>query len=200
MSTEDAYFDAMYAASADPWGFTTRWYEHRKRDLTTASLPRERYGRAFEPGCSIGALTRALAGRCDSLLAWEGVPTVAAQAERDLADLAHVRVEQARIPRQWPEGDFDLIVLSELLYYFDDADLAAVLAKSVASLRAAGTLIAVHWQHPVGGHARSGASVHAALDACPGLARTVRHSEADFLLDVHTVGGAVSVAEREGLV
>ena len=25
-----AYFDAMYQAAADPWGFEDRWYEQRK--------------------------------------------------------------------------------------------------------------------------------------------------------------------------
>ncbi len=54
MILEPAYFDQMYAASADPWGFTSRWYEKRKYALTLAMLPRERYADAFEPGCSIG--------------------------------------------------------------------------------------------------------------------------------------------------
>ncbi|MFE7421819.1 hypothetical protein [Rhodococcus sp. NPDC057529] len=60
-----SYFDAMYAASPDPWGFGDRWYEQRKYALTLAALPRPRYRRAFEPGCSIGILTAALAHRCD---------------------------------------------------------------------------------------------------------------------------------------
>ena len=35
------YFDRVYASSDDPWGFASRWYERRKRQLTMASLPRE---------------------------------------------------------------------------------------------------------------------------------------------------------------
>jgi hypothetical protein len=51
------YFDRMYADSQDPWDFAGRWYEQRKRALTMASLPRARFRRAFEPGCSIGQLS-----------------------------------------------------------------------------------------------------------------------------------------------
>ncbi|MET0989618.1 MAG: PIG-L deacetylase family protein, partial [Glaciihabitans sp.] len=46
------YFDAAYSRRADPWGFETRWYESRKRALTVASLPAERYESALEIGCS----------------------------------------------------------------------------------------------------------------------------------------------------
>ena len=61
MSLQPAYFDDMYAESPDPWGFRTRWYEERKFALTMAALPRRRYRRVFEPGCSVGMLTRLLA-------------------------------------------------------------------------------------------------------------------------------------------
>ena len=50
------YFDAMYQAAADPWGFEDRWYEQRKYAISMALLPAARYRRALEPGCSIGVL------------------------------------------------------------------------------------------------------------------------------------------------
>ena len=53
------YFERVYAASPDPWGFTTRWYEERKYALSLAMLPRRHYADAFEPGCSIGEIGRA---------------------------------------------------------------------------------------------------------------------------------------------
>ena len=73
-----AYFDAMYQGAADPWGFEDRWYEQRKYAVSLALLPAARYRSAFEPGCSIGVLTRMLAGRCDELLSCD----VAAAAVR----------------------------------------------------------------------------------------------------------------------
>lgn len=40
-------------APIDPWDFESRWYEQRKYALSAAMLPKPRYRRAFEPGCSI---------------------------------------------------------------------------------------------------------------------------------------------------
>jgi hypothetical protein len=47
-----SYFDAMYQAAADPWGFEDRWYEQRKYAVSLALFPAARYRSAFEPGCS----------------------------------------------------------------------------------------------------------------------------------------------------
>jgi len=196
------YFDAMYAAASDPWGFEERWYEQRKYAVTLAQLPAARYRSAFEPGCSIGVLTHLLARRCDALLSCDvaaGAVSAAAQRTRDLCP---VRVERRDIPGQWPSGRFDLIVFSEILYYFGDRDLEQVLDCAVAALEPQGTLLAVHWRHPVADYPRSGDDVHRVLAARPGLARLVRHEEPDFLAEVYirTDGAPVSVAQATGLV
>jgi hypothetical protein len=68
-SVPPEYFDIIYATDADPWGYTTRAYERRKYAATLATLPRAHFDRAFEPGCSIGVLTRMLARRCTHLVA-----------------------------------------------------------------------------------------------------------------------------------
>ncbi|WP_067502570.1 SAM-dependent methyltransferase [Actinoplanes sp. TFC3] len=202
MSTPIGYFEGMYAANADPWSFETRWYDERKHSLTVAALPRHSYRSGFEPGCSTGMLTARLAERCDNLLAVDAVAGAVATAADRVAGYPGVRVRQAAIPRDWPKETFDLIVLSELAYYFDDADLATLIAHVTASLEPGGDLVAVHWRWPVEEHARSGDEVHAMLAATPGLARVARHEEADFWLEVYTgtPPAAQSVAQREGLV
>ena len=197
-----AYFDAMYQGAADPWGFEDRWYERRKYAVSLASLPAVRYRSAFEPGCSIGVLTRMLAGRCTALLSCDVAAAAVRAAARRTADLPHVRVEQRELPRGWPAGRFDLIVFSEFLYYFEDHDLELVLNNAVAALEPEGTLLAVHWRHPVADYPRSGDDVHQMLADHPGLGRLVHHAEADFLAEVYirTDGTPVSVAQATGLV
>jgi SAM-dependent methyltransferase len=204
-----SYFDKMYAAAADPWGFGERWYERRKYALTVASLPEQRYASAYEPGCSIGVLSGLLAQRCESLLCTDGSAAAVDRARLRLAASPGITVEQRWLPDEWPAGRFDLVVLSELLYYFDAAALPAVLERALSSLTAGGTLLAAHWRHPVPDYPMTGDQVHARLAeaaAGRGAIRVSEHAEDDFLLDVWLLpvpGRAAdrsSVAARTGLV
>jgi SAM-dependent methyltransferase len=201
MTTPINYFEDLYAGNPDPWSFETRWYDERKHTLTAAAPTRPRYRSAFEPGCSTGRLTARLAGRCDHLLAVDAVGSAVDTAAARLSALPQVTVRAARLPDDWPDETFDLIVLSELGYYFDDTDLTTLLDRAVASLEPGGDLVAVHWRWPVAEHFRSGDEVHAALAARPGLSRQARHDEPDFLLEVftHVPPAARSVAQRENL-
>lgn len=187
MSTDPALFTRMYERSPDPWDFRSRWYERRKRALTLAALPEERYGSAFEPGCSIGLLTQGLADRCSRVLSMDPVPGAVAQTRRELSGFDGVRVIQGRIPEDWPEGAFDLVVLSEVLYYFDDTDLRGVLDRTLSCSRRETTVIAVHWRHAADEHVRTGDDVHRVLGETPWLSRTCRHVEDDFVLETFTV-------------
>lgn len=203
MSLPPEYFDAVYAGSADPWGFTDRFYEARKRALTLAALPTASYGRALEPGCSIGVLTAELAGRCRSLLATDVSDAPLAQARRRV-DAAGVgdRVELRRwaLGDPWPAGPFDLVVLSEVLYYLDEPTLRSILDAMPAVLAPGATVLAVHWRHPVADYPQRGDAVHAALRATPGLHRLGGWADDDVLLDVLVAGGDTrSVGVRAGL-
>ncbi|HEX3922306.1 MAG TPA: SAM-dependent methyltransferase [Streptosporangiaceae bacterium] len=199
MIVEPAYFDRMYAASADPWGFTSRWYEKRKYAITLAMLPHERYAEALEPGCSIGVMTEQLAPRCSRLLSCDVAEAAVQAAARRTAGQPGVRVEQRVLPRDWPAGEFDLIVFSEFLYYFGGDDLRQVLDLSVAALRPGGNLLAVHWRHPVPEYPRSGDNVHEVLAAQGGLSVIAEHREADFVAEVYRRGRPMSVAQATGL-
>ena len=190
------YFDGLYAKRADPWRLATRWYEKRKRTITVASLPAERYENALEIGCSIGMLTADLAERCDSLLALD-VAEAAVLAARERVP-ENVTVEQRDATSDYPEGTFDLVVLSEVGYYLGESVLARLLGAIAASLSAGGVLLACHWRHPVDGYLQSGDAVHAAISEL-GLHRLARHEEADFVLEVWSRDER-SVAAVEGLL
>ena len=201
------YFDGKYAASADPWGFTSRWYERRKYATSVAMLPSARYRCAFEPGCSIGELTAMLAPRCDALLSCDISAAAVAAAARRTAAFPQVRVERRQVPDGWPAGTgrFDLVVCSEMLYYLGDDDLGRTLDLATAALEPGGTLLAVHWRHPVAHYPRTGDGVHEAIAARPELTLTADHREPDFLAQVYlavpagTRPASVSVAAAEGL-
>jgi predicted TPR repeat methyltransferase len=182
-STQRSYFDAMYENESDPWGFESSDYERRKYAVTLASLPRAHYGAVFEPGCSVGVLTEKLAAHCDELLATDIVPAALQRAAERLADSRHVTIERRAIPEEWPEGLFDLVVLSEIAYYFDEGDLTRVISLIVHSTREGAHVIGVHWRG-VTDYPLTGDRTHELIDATPQFDRIVVHVEEDFTLAV----------------
>ncbi|MBN9619146.1 MAG: methyltransferase domain-containing protein [Actinobacteria bacterium] len=194
-AARSAYFDRLYARQADPWQLATRFYEQRKRALQLACLPRPRFRRAFEPGCALGLLTEELAARCDELVATDAAKAAVRQTRVRVGEADHVRIGQGRIPDQWPDGTFDLIVISEVGYYCPDLD--ALRRRIGTSLTEDGVLLACHWRHPAPDHPHGAGPVHEALGT--DLLPLVRHVEQDFLLDVWSRSG-VSVATSEGVL
>ena len=177
-------FHAMFE-NPDPWGLESLWYEARKRDVVLAALPDAGYGTAFEAGCATGMLTERLAARCDHLLAVDLVPRAVACARERVARHRHVEVATANLPTDWPtEGPFDLIVLSEIGYFFAPDAWLETAQRAAGALTEAGVILACHWQRPFAGRTQSTRQVHAAIARQPGLHRHVRHLEPDFLLEV----------------
>lgn len=189
-------FEGLHAGQADPWGVTSRWYEQRKYALTMAALPRARYRRAFEPGCSIGVLTEQLAQRCDAVLATD-ISGSALQAATRRVAAENVTFEQASI-EDWPDGTIDLILISELAYYLNDSQWATVLGRAADTLESGGHLVSVHWRHPDAQAFRSAEQIRADLRAVPGWDLHGSYADPDMLIDV--LGPASpSVAQTEFL-
>jgi predicted TPR repeat methyltransferase len=145
-SRDAAHFRRIYDADPDPWRFRTSVYEQAKYRRTVASLGDRRFRSGFEAGCSIGVLTRLLADRCDRLLAVDIVEAPLSVARKACADQPWVRFEQKRVPDEWPDECFDLIVLSEVLYFLSPTDIAKVADRVCATLDAKGVVLLVNWR------------------------------------------------------
>ncbi len=182
-AVEDDALDQVHRERSDPWQVDDSPYERRKRELTLASLPRERYGRALEVGCSVGALAVDLAGRCAQLLAVDDSPTAIEQARRRTSALDHVDVRRVRLPEEWPEGRFDLVSISEVGYFLSPRELDVVVTRAVDALTDDGHLLLCHWRHQPVGWPLAGPAVHDAFLAT-GLRVLAEHHEPDFLLHV----------------
>jgi len=194
----ESYFDGLYERNDDPWRLSTRWYESRKRAITVASLPRERFGSALEIGCSVGELTALLAERTGALVALDISQAAVDRAAARTRGLDNVIIQHRDATRDFPPGPFDLIVLSEVGYYWELPVLRTTVRSIVRSLSDDGVLVACHWRHAVADYPLGGDEVHRVLAEIPGLHRTARHEEADFLLEVFGTSED-SVGRREGL-
>lgn len=157
------FFERLYAADTDPWGFETSPYERAKYDATIAALPDRPIATALEAGCSIGVLTQRLAEHCHALLAVDVSETALARARERLENARNVTIERRELPEEMPAGPFALVVCSEILYYLDDAAFEATLDGIAGALAPGGGLLAVHCRHPTELSPLLGDEVHARL-------------------------------------
>jgi cyclopropane fatty-acyl-phospholipid synthase-like methyltransferase len=177
------HFDDLYQAQADPWDFASSPYEQHRYEVTMACLLRDKYRRAFEPGCSVGALTEKLAPRVGELVAIEASPEAAATAAERVRPFPHVTVRNQSVPEHWPDGFFDLIVWSELGYYWDAAELNTVLTQAISLMSSDAHFLAVHWLGQSDDHLLNGMAVHRLISHRLGLS-IVQHREPSYLLEI----------------
>lgn len=173
------YFEQMFRSSPDPWDFETSDYEQAKYARTLAALGQRRFERALEVGCANGVLTARLAPLCEQLLAIDVSETALSAARIRCAALPGVAFERIEFPRQTPAvASFDLLVLSEVAYYWDDDDLQRAATWISSGIAAGGDVLLVHWtgetDYPQSGDAAV-TKLHAMLAGPIDILRADRH-------------------------
>jgi Nodulation protein S (NodS) len=123
-SREPDHFQRLYESSVDPWNLAGSRYEAAKYQHTLGMLGGGNFAAGLEVGCSIGVLTRPLAARCEKLLAVDNVAAPLRLARARCADLTQVQFARMQAPQEWPDHVFDLVVLSEILYFLSPDDIA----------------------------------------------------------------------------
>lgn len=178
------YFDELYARSRDPWGFETSEYERNKYERTLSVLAQRRYRRALEVGCSIGVFTAMLTPLCNELLAVDVSEAAVTVARQRLADFPNVRLELRSMPEETPQGPFDLVVASEVMYYWPEDVMLSALGRFEEVLAPGGSLLAVHWRKETKTYPLQGDEVHDLLLGHTRLANTTTIVEPEYRLDL----------------
>lgn len=177
------FFEAKYQQDPDPWNFSTDRYEGSRYKAILAALSHQTYENGFEPGCSIGVLTERLAGICKRVVAIDFSPTAIQQAKIRCAHLPNVDLRCDSLPAGIPGTPCDLVVLSEIGYYFSPDDLMKVASTIIARMPARSTLLASHWLGESADHIMHGDQVHDILRAMGGLRLDHSERHAHFRLD-----------------
>ena len=167
-SLPPTFFDEIYEEAPDPWSFATSEYERAKYAVTLAVLPHARYQSALEIGCSIGVLTELLAARCAKLLSVDVAERALHRAIERCAQLPEVTFRLLRVPHEFPDQQFDLVVVSEVGYYWSVADLHRARDLIIEHLTPGGHLMLVHFIEEVEEYPISGDAVHEAFLARAG--------------------------------
>jgi 2-polyprenyl-3-methyl-5-hydroxy-6-metoxy-1,4-benzoquinol methylase len=184
------HFERLYRANPDPWDMGTSLYEQQKYAATMSVLGTRHFESALEVGCSIGILTSRLASRCDHLLALDFAPSAVKAARARCAPYPGVRIEQMQVPRQWPEGSFDLIIFSEVLYFLDESDLMETCAHALGSLHPGGQVLLVNYTEetddPLSGDTAASCFIKA---AAPTLQPIYQTRQTHYRLDLLAIVG-----------
>jgi len=179
-----AQFEARYRDDPDPWGYTSSSYERQKYASTVAACGPGPFANGLELGASIGVFSELLAPRCRRLTTIDAAPTAVAAARERLSGRPEVQVLLGSIPADVPNGPYDLIVASEILYYLPAPELESTLDRLAGTLADGGRLVAVHWVPP--GHERpfTAAQVHTKLRNEAWLEPRFAMATSQYLLDV----------------
>jgi len=145
-STPSSVFDEIFRDNPDPWEYTTKFYEITKFRATIQALPKVQFKNAFEIACAIGVITEKLAPKCDRLLSVDCSELGLVEARKRCSHLPQVRFEQMQIPQQFPTEKFDLILFSEVGFFFTMPDLLETKQKIIDALLPGGYLLMVHFR------------------------------------------------------
>ena len=159
-TTTREFFDRKYTEQPDPWHFASSEYELARYATTMRSLAGRRYKRAFEPGCSIGVLTAQLAPLCDELFAMDISPAAITEARHRCLDFPQVKFTCGSLAETMPAGTFDLLVLSEIGYYFQQDELRQLIERLLSRVETGGIVVGVHWLGVSPDHLIPGDEVH----------------------------------------
>ena len=168
-TTSAEFFEEKYQLVADPWDFATDNYEQERYQLIMGHLEGGEYSIAFEPGCSIGVLTERLARLCGKVYASDFSATAVARSRARCEHLQHVVVDCAELNSRTSIHAADLVVLSEIGYYFTEAHWVAVVDNIVSQMAPRSVLLAAHWLGRSEDHVRTGDQVHQTLMEAHGL-------------------------------
>jgi predicted TPR repeat methyltransferase len=177
-------FEARYRADPDPWSYESSDYERDKYDATLRACGAGPFRRALELGSSIGVLSARLAQRCDALVTIDAAATAVAAARRRLEGYDTVTTILGEIPAAIPDGPYDLVLASEILYYLQPEALEQTFARLRAVIAGDGRLVAVHWRPAGPERPFTAGEVHASLGTQSWLRQIDDASTDAYLLDV----------------
>ncbi|MFC5826477.1 class I SAM-dependent methyltransferase [Nonomuraea insulae] len=176
------YFD-WWHRRPDPWRYTSDTYERGRHAELLASLPRRAYGRILDVGCSEGVFTDLVA------LTHPDAETIGVDVSRHAVRNAEgraaspARFECLDIRHERPEGAFDLVVCSEMLYYVGNARVLRHVSHRLGALLSPGGVLVVSHPWPEARRLHRHFSLAAPLR--PIEERVVPHAERAYAISLY---------------
>ncbi len=132
---------ALYEHTDDPWNFAHSDYEQDKFRATRRALMRDSYRSALELGCGNGALARHIAPLCDNYTGIDAIERAVIAARKAVPE---ARFIVDCYPCRLPDATFDLVILSEILYFLTPDEIRH-LARNLSHNARHAEVICVTW-------------------------------------------------------
>jgi cyclopropane fatty-acyl-phospholipid synthase-like methyltransferase len=147
--TQNRFFVRMYFnwryASPDPYKVSASSYELEKMGRVMATLGFEkRFGSILEIGCGEGNMTARLATISGRTLATDISDMAVRRTREMISSFPNVDTHRLDLLSDGPPGQFDLVVASEVLYYFEKGQLPAVLERITSCVKNGGSVALIH--------------------------------------------------------
>lgn len=162
MGVDMNHLQSLYADTHDPWDFEHSVYEQSKFKATRKALSRDHYNATFELGCGNGQLARHLLEVSDHYTGLDAVDKALAAARKVVPAGTFFA---GYYPCPLPDGAFDLIVMSEILYFLDHEGLS-LLAADIGARWPNAEVVCVTWLGQSGNELQGGDAVSAFIAAC----------------------------------
>lgn len=138
------YFNWRYRG-ADPYEVTTLADERDKYGKIVEALSvKEKFENILEVGCGEGHLTRMIAHKGDRVVAVDISDLAISRAKKNLAELKNVTAKRFDILADDPGETFELVLCSEVLFYFEPDQLPGVVERIKGWVKPGGYVALIH--------------------------------------------------------
>ncbi|WP_099867229.1 class I SAM-dependent methyltransferase [Pararhizobium haloflavum] len=137
-------FEDLFRSNPDPWEYESSPFEAHKRKILLNHIGLRCRGRVLELACANGVTTQALLRCALRLTALDSSTTAIAQARARLTDADRLRLIHGELPYGMPKQQFDLIVVSEIVYYLHRSAYTFLARELLKRLALGGRVVVLH--------------------------------------------------------
>lgn len=147
--TENRFFIRMYFnwryRKSDPYNVSISEYETEKTERSIRSLKfQPKFGSILEIGCGEGNMTTLLAAIAEKVVATDISDLAVKRTAVRTSAFSNVEARRMDLLADEAPGEFDLVVASEVLYYFEQAQLPAVMERVTSCVKKGGSVGLIH--------------------------------------------------------
>lgn len=136
-------YDLAYRLRNDLFEIEGSEYEQHKLNRLIGVIRQRRYKTVLDVGCGIGILAEKISPFCQQIIGIDFSPKAISLAEKRCKNLENVSFLERDIRTFDFQGDYDLVIFSEVLYYLEDRFIERIVHRLKKNLPDSARIIIV---------------------------------------------------------